>query len=277
MSTIESQVYLAPFDAVADRYDLTFTDSRIGKAQRSAVWAGLERVFEAGDRVLEIGCGTGVDACYLAVRGVRVVASDPSPEMIRVTSERVIGAGLQRLVQPMVLRAEEISTLHGELFDGAFSNFGPLNCVEDLSQLVGDLGRLLKPGAIALLCWMNPCCAWEIAWYLAHGNGKKALRRLRRTPATARIAEEAFVQVRYPSVRTVARTFSPGFRLQSIKGIGLAVPPSYLEPLALCHPHLMRLCEFADRCLASCPGLRLLADHVLVRLQRTEVPTEMGR
>lgn len=272
MSTVQSQIYSAPFDAVADRYDTTFTESRIGRAQRAAVWSELAQAFDSGDRVLEIGCGTGVDAAYLAGRGVRVVASDPSSEMIRVTTDRIRQRGLQRFVRPVMLRAEEIFTLQGEMFDGAFSNFGPLNCIEDLPQFARDLACLLEPGATVLLCWMNRCCLWEVAWYLAHGNSRKAFRRLRRSPVTARITDGASVQVRYPSVKSVARIFTPEFRLRAIKGIGLAVPPSYLEPWAKQNTRLMRICELTDSWAAECPVLRLLADHVLVQLERTRVP-----
>ncbi len=134
--SIAPQTYRAPFDAVALRYDETFTSSRIGQAQRAAVWSELTKAFNPGDRILEIGCGTGFDACFLGKHGVRVVASDSSSEMIAVTTRRIDTEGLQKLVQPRVLRAEDIATLLTEQrFDGAFSNFGALNCVEDLAAI----------------------------------------------------------------------------------------------------------------------------------------------
>jgi len=37
----------AVFDRLAPTYDLVFTDSRIGRAQRSAVWQVLLRTFHA--------------------------------------------------------------------------------------------------------------------------------------------------------------------------------------------------------------------------------------
>lgn len=269
MSATRQQVYSAPFDAVADRYDQSFTASRIGQAQRASVWKELGKTFRSGDRVLEIGCGTGVDACFLAERGVRVVACDSSSQMIAVTTRRIQESGQQKLVQPLLLSAEDIATLPvDELFDGAFSNFGALNCVQDLRSLVRDLAALLKPGATALLCWMGPCCAWEMIWYLAQGNRNKAFRRLNREGVTARIADGALVQVHYPPVKFLARTFASEFQLQSFQGIGVSVPPSYLEHWAQRHPRLLQLCERADSGLGRAPGIRALADHVLLRFQR---------
>ena len=159
MAVSPAQMYAAPFDAIAGRYDETFTTSRIGLAQRASVWKKLDKAFRSGDRILEIGCGTGVDACFLAEHGVAVVACDSSPEMVTVATQRVKATGKDSLVSPRLLAAEDIAKLRNRgAFDGAFSNFGALNCVEDLPQFARDLAILLKPGATALLCWMGSCC-----------------------------------------------------------------------------------------------------------------------
>jgi ubiquinone/menaquinone biosynthesis C-methylase UbiE len=270
MSTHQNAL-AAPFDAIAARYDDTFTSSHIGQAQRAAVWRELEKAFHPGDRVLEIGCGTGVDACFLAERGIRILACDPSPEMIEVTTRRVHELWLNHLVHPMVLGAEDLSSLPpDEPFDGAFSNFGALNCVDDLAVLAHNLARLLKPGASACLCWMGPYCAWEMLWYLAHGDTAKAFRRLQSNGVQARIAEGTFVHVHYPSLRVLAQNFSPHFELKSVRAIGLTVPPSYVEPWIARHLRLLQWCRHIDSLLRRTPGLRSLGDHVLVRLQRTK-------
>src|SRR4029453_973425 len=79
----------APFDAVAERYDDVFSNSPIGFAQRRSVWIEMDRAFHTGHRILEINCGTGIDALYLANRGVSVVACDSSPRMIAEARRRI--------------------------------------------------------------------------------------------------------------------------------------------------------------------------------------------
>jgi SAM-dependent methyltransferase len=270
MSSVHRPLYAAPFDAVADHYDDLFTASRIGEAQRASVWAELKKTFRSGDRVVEIGCGTGVDACFLGSCGVQVVACDNSRRMLAVATRRVRETGNSELVLLHLLGAEEIIELREERpFDGAFSNFGALNCVRDLRRLASDLGQVLHPGASVLFCLMGPYCLWEVIWYLAHGNPRKAFRRFHRDGVDARLADGAVVHVFYPSVRSLARTFAPEFRLKSVKGIGLSVPPSYLEPLVLRFPRAFALQKRIDSFLGECPGIRLLADHILVRFERT--------
>src|SRR5581483_936614 len=246
MAATQVRINPAPFDSVAPRYDETFTFTNIGQAQRNAVWRELARTFRSGERILEIGCGTGVDACFLAKRGVRVVACDSSSQMIAVTERRVQENRLQKLVQPLQLRAEDIRALQAiELFGGAFSNFGALNCVEDLAQFADALATLLKPGATALLCWIGPFCLWEIAWYLLRGRSAKAFRRFHRNGIVANLGEGASVRVHYPRLRDLDKVFAPEFLLKSVRGIGVAVPPSYAEAWTQHHPKLFQFCEKA--------------------------------
>lgn len=259
----------APFDAVAESYDELFTASKIGMAQRQAVWHELARAFPPRSRVLDLGCGTGVDALFLAHRGVSVLACDASPRMIAVAGQKLAGESGIRTVELRRLAVEEIQTLEGEgPFDGAFSNFGALNCVSDLSSVAQSLSKLLRPRATLMLCLLGPSCAWEMAWYLAHGRPARAFRRLNKDGVTARIGDENEFHVWYPSAREVKRAFAPAFHLQSWKGVGVAVPPSYLNAWAERFPGLLRWCAQVDEKVARCPLIRGLADHILLHLVR---------
>jgi ubiquinone/menaquinone biosynthesis C-methylase UbiE len=273
ISLTQKPAYSSPFDNIAEQYDATFTSSAIGRIQRDWVWDELKKNFHRGDRILDVGCGTGVDARFLAERGIDVVACDSSSRMLGVAQRRI--AGLPQSagsVQLHLLPAEEISSLRDDgPFDGAFSNFGAVNCVANMTKLASDLTRLLKPGANLLLCLMGPVCLWETVWYLLHGEFAKAFRRFHRAGVAARLGGSAVVHVHYPSVRSIRHIFDPGFCLKTIRGIGVAVPPSYLEAWANRLPGVVRIEADADLVLGRCPGIRMLADHVLLRFERTRV------
>src|SRR5439155_19251756 len=104
-------------------------------------------------------------------------------------------------------------------------------------------------------------CAWEILWHLAHGNPRKAFRRLRPGGALAELPEGETARVRYPGVRAITRIFAPYFGLKRWKGVGVAVPPTYLEPLAQRFPKAVRPLAGADLWLGRRPLPRGLADH----------------
>jgi ubiquinone/menaquinone biosynthesis C-methylase UbiE len=162
------------WDAAAETYDRDFEATLIGQLRRQAVWRDMEQTFRPGQRVLEMNCGTGLDAVHLAERGVHILACDISPRMIDLARQRVSTTKFRTAIDFRVLPTEDIGTP----FDGAFSNFSGLNCVEDLGSVAKDLSRLLKDGAPVLVCMMGRFVPWEIAWFLGHGKLRRAVHRL---------------------------------------------------------------------------------------------------
>lgn len=261
-----------PFDAVADEYDSRFTNSFIGRAQRESVWKEMDRLFRPGQRVLDINCGTGVDALHLAARGIHVMACDASPEMVAVARRRLDASPYRDHVDVRILAIEQIGQLETEgLHDGVLSNFSGLNCVADLRCAARDLARLVRPGGRVILCLFGRFCLWEIFWYTLHGDIMRAFRRSRSQGVVANLAPGHSVLVRYPSVGSIRQCFAGQFRLVSWQGVGIAVPPSYLEPWAARFARLFKFAANIDLLLGRCPGFRSLADHVVLVLERVEV------
>lgn len=271
MNSVARDVNLAglAFDTIAESYDSLFTTSMIGRSQRAAVWRKAENVFRAGDRVLELNCGTGTDALFLSSLGITVTACDASPRMIeQAQKQRAMSAPLAA-VDFRVICTERLDELPSDWrFDGVFSNFSGLNCVADLSKIWKLLAERLHAGAQVLICLSTRFCVWEILHYLCKGDVQKACRRCRDT-AEATLGRNSF-PVYYPTLRSLRQSLWPMFRLCSVTGIGVTVPPSYLEAWARRNPSVFRLCETLDRLICGWPGIRALGDHMLLRLERVE-------
>lgn len=236
----------AAFDVIASRYDELWTHSAIGRAQRDLVWRHLDPLFRPGDRILDIGCGTGEDAAHFTARGVSVHATDPSSAMREIARCRV-GHVSAALPEPPAS------------FDGAISNFGALNCVQDLDAVARDLARLVRPGGRIAICVIGRFCLWESVYYSVRLQFAKAFRRLR-----GRASSSLGITVCYPTVGALAAAFAPDFALERWTGIGLFVPPSYV-PLPA---RPVGMCAAVDRVLAGLPLLRSLADHRLLIFER---------
>jgi SAM-dependent methyltransferase len=255
------------FDTIAESYDSLFTASMIGRAQRAVVWRKARSVFRAGDRVLELNCGTGTDALFLASLGLAVTACDASPRMIEQAQRQKSAEAPRAAVDFRVLSTERLDELPSDLpFDGAFSNFSGLNCIADLSQTWRLLADRLRPGAQILICVSTRFCVWEILHYLSKRQFHKAFRRCRGT-AEAAMGGNSF-PVYYPTLRSLRRSLGPMFRLRSVTGIGVTVPPSYLESWAQRNPAVLRLCGAIDQLLCEWHGIRVLGDHMLLGLER---------
>ena len=260
------------FDVIAPEFDARFGSWRSVAAQRCAVRAALLKAFPAGGRILEVGGGTGEDAAFLAKKGFRVLLTDPAPKMVSLAKAKLSHLGSCAVVAA----AEELEEFAHrtiaegeELFDGAFSNFAPLNCVFDLSPVAFGLARLLKPGALAMLVVFGAFCPGEMVTELLRGRPRNALRRLRRDLAPARLGDQSFY-VTYHSKAQLVRAFAPWFTLEKRLGIGITVPPSAAEPWITGRLRVLAAMEKADKYLSR--PLACFGDHLLYQFRRTDVP-----
>jgi len=256
------------FDALANTYDQKFTHSLIGRAQRDAVWKSLRLVFRPGDRLLELNCGTGEDAFFLSRQGVSVVACDASKQMIHAAQQRLDDRHRDATVAFVHLATEQLGELEMDYsFDGVFSNFSGLNCVADLEATAEALAKRVRPGGRLLLCLSTRFCILETLHFMFQGRWRQAFRRWTgRTEAS--IGGLAFA-VQYPTIRRLRKFFSPHFTLRSYSGVGVALPPSYLEQWARDHPRVFQLLCNVEPILSAVPILRVTGDHVLLYLQRS--------
>ncbi len=259
------------FDSVAPVFDARFGAWRSVAAQRRAVRSALLREFPQGGRILELGGGTGEDAKFLAERGFDLFLTDPSPAMVKRASDKLGPFDGQTAIvaaEDLDDFALEYLAMGGARFDGAFSNFAPLNCVVDLAPVARGLARLLKPGTAAMLVVFGAFCPGEMLVEVLRGRPRLAFRRFQRGTVSARLAKQEF-HVTYHRRADIVRAFAPWFLLEKRLGIGVTVPPSAAEPWISERPRLLAAMEAADRVLDR--PLAMTADHVLYQLRRTEL------
>lgn len=229
---------------------------------RRAVWARCAARFRPGSRILEMNCGTGEDARWLAQQGMRVLATDIAPRMLEVARRKLAGHPQAHQVQFRELAWERLPALDAGCFDGALSNFGGLNCVADLPAAARALAATLRPGGIAIVCIMGPAVPWEWLWFLARGRPRTAFRRLRRTSVWSGLP------LHYPSVSAACRAFAPEFRVLRAGAIGALLPPPYTEAVLGRYPRLLDALDRIERRVESRWPLPQLADHYLLELER---------
>src|SRR5262249_26127342 len=72
---------LESFDSIADIFDEEF-ENDVTRRLRTQIYETVGGLVPAGSSVLDINCGTGIDAIALAGRGYKVSGIDLSPKMI---------------------------------------------------------------------------------------------------------------------------------------------------------------------------------------------------
>src|SRR5580700_9998074 len=131
------------FDSVAADYDGPRGNNDSIQEMRGEMWRWLNATFSPGSDLIDLGCGTGLDAVHLATLGYRVAATDWSPLMVQRTEERAAAQQVGDRVRAINLGAHELQQMpEGAIFDGAYSNLGPLNCVPDLGDVSRECARL---------------------------------------------------------------------------------------------------------------------------------------
>jgi ubiquinone/menaquinone biosynthesis C-methylase UbiE len=220
----------AVFDAIAQNYDDDFTNHPLGRMLRKRVWEKLAEHFSSGQHVLELTCGTGEDALWLAKRGVKVTATDASIKMVHIARAKIerAGAGSFVCVQQVSLQQIISGHLH-EKFDGAFSNFGGLNTIAEWKALAAVMAKMVKPQGRIVFVPMGPFCPWEVGWFLARGKIRRAFRRFEH-PASAQIAD-SMIPVWFPSAGRLRADFAPWVHHLQTESLALWLPPTYLRHL----------------------------------------------
>ncbi len=262
----------AAFDALAAEYDAVFSQSLIGVQQRGISRKWLE-AFLAGKgslRILEINCGTGEDAWWLASRGHEVTATDQSAGMIRSAQQKAAAFHDGREVNFKVCAFEELSTVFGHgSFDLIFSNFSGLNCVSpaDLSELGGQLRDLVADNGHLAAVLFGKYSWWETAYFLEKADCREAFRRWGHKEVRVRLREGVYQPVYYYSARQFARILHP-FRLLAKRPVGLFIPPSYMEGLMRRSPRLFRLLIRLEKMSGRLSRFSQLADHIYILFKK---------
>ncbi len=261
---------ITPFDLLAPEYDRQFSDRLPSRWLREMTMRRIEPLIRPGDTVLEIGCGTGIDALWLAGRGCQVLATDASETMLAVAREKPAQGAVAARIRWARLDAARPGDLAGLMGSDVhpnfvLSNFGALNCVRDLEPLFAALNPLLAPGAHVAVTLMGRFCLWESALFAVRGRWAKMSRRWNGVSHYG--DSTCTMDVWYHTPAAMLR-MAPGFEQVGLYGIGALIPPS--EAFGLCErwPRLFGSLARADYRFG--PWLHFLSDHYLLILGKRQ-------
>lgn len=259
-----AQAHATAFDGMAQGYDAEFSTTALGSVLRAMVWQRFEHNFAGRESLLEIGCGTGVDAIHLARQGHRVLATDASEQMVRIARDQAERAGVASRVDFLCVPMEQLAgELAGEHFDGIYSNFGAINCTARIDELAAAVAPRLQPDAPLVWVVMGRFVPWEWAWYLARGDARKAFRRLNRGGV-----EWRGLTVSYPTPAALGRALRPHFTPRGARSLGFALPPSYAGAWLDRSPRALAALARIERTAQRLPGCATFADHYIFEAQR---------
>lgn len=255
----------ASFDKAAQNYDATFTNSEIGKMQRNLVYAQLSKQLDSVQDILEINCGTGEDAIWLARQNFKVIATDISRKMIAEAKNK---GSLVNLNFEVADANSIVTSFPNDNFDLIFSNFGGLNCLSktELQEFFKNSANLLSEKGKMVLVLMPKCTLWEQCYFLAKAQFLKAFRR-KKEIVIANVDGEK-VPTYYYNPKDIVNLAKHDFELIDQKPIGFFIPPSYLESFFRKRKVLLQVLSRLESGTKNWQFLSKYADHYIITLQK---------
>jgi ubiquinone/menaquinone biosynthesis C-methylase UbiE len=231
--------------AARDPYSSCFTYSRL---QLDTWLLRLIPPARPGQRLLDVGCGTGEQLAAMARRGYEVAGMDGSAEMLE--HARAANPGV-----PLELGDVEQLPYEPGTFDVAL-------CIEVLRYLphqapvLQEMARVLKPGGV--------CVA--TATPLLNLNGYWVVNRL---AGLLRPAGLTALRQYFTTPRTLRRSVrAAGFSTVEVHGVYVG-PINWVERLApRALPPLLRCWRRWDSVAADLPGVRGVSNMLVLRATR---------
>jgi ubiquinone/menaquinone biosynthesis C-methylase UbiE len=167
-----------------------------------------------GKHLLEIGCGMGYDSLEFLKRGVRVTATDLTPNAVDIAKRHFEVEGVQ---------AEDVRTANAldlpfedNTFDAVWSN-GVLHATGDTFRAIQEARRVLKPGGRAIISHFYRKPSWM---YFLHIYGRENIEYKEEDPPVNTFYTEAEVLAFFEGY-TVVEAVQEHYRLLPVRRDGL--------------------------------------------------------
>ena len=255
------------FSKQSVNYDRDDSQNIVLLDMRKQVFDQVEKFIKSKGSILELNAGTGIDALHFVQHGHQVHATDLSDGMLFQIKEKIRIHQLQNKFTCQHLSYDQLDQLNGNKFDFVFSNFGGLNCIDDLSKVTKHLPAILNPGGYVTWVIMPPVCLWEL-FGIFKGHGKKAFRRFSKGGVIAHVEGEYF-RTYYFTLSQIKKAFGSRFQFISSNGLCAISPPPSKVNFPIKYPALYKNLRKIDSILRSHYPFNRWADHIIVTVKFT--------
>ncbi|MEO6304025.1 MAG: class I SAM-dependent methyltransferase [Bacteroidia bacterium] len=255
------------FSAQSSKFDSITTSNPMEVIYRNIVREHVLEYTKVGQSMLELNCGTGLDAVFFAENKLHVHATDNSEGMLEQLKQKVQNFKLEDHISFQKCSFNEISAVNSEKkFDHVFSNFGGLNCADDLSLVIKQLDDKIKKDGIAHFVMIAPICFWE--WMAVFkGRFNYAFRRLRKKGARSHVEGHYFITYYY-SASYIKKAFGQNYEVVKSRSLGCFMPPTFKETFPAKWPKLFSVLKNIELTVNTLWPFNRVGDLYIISLKK---------
>ncbi|MBA2611891.1 MAG: methyltransferase domain-containing protein [Bacteroidetes bacterium] len=256
------------FNAQSSKFDAITTSNPMEVLYRDIVRKHVLSFASRGQNMLELNCGTGLDAVFFAENGLIIHATDNADGMLEQTVLKIKSKNLENKISTQKCSFNELDKINaGKQFDQVFSNFGGLNCAEDMHQVVKQLDPLLNKKAMVHFVLIAPVCLWELAAAFK-GRFKYAIRRLSKKGAHSHLEGHYFTTYYY-SASYIKKSFGQNYEMLQIRSLGCFLPPTFKEHFPKKWPNLFGFLKKIELSVNTLWPFNRIGDLYIITLKKT--------
>jgi ubiquinone/menaquinone biosynthesis C-methylase UbiE len=223
----QEEMVSTAFSGQSSVFDTLTTTNPMEVIYRDIIREHVVQLIKQEQKMLELNCGTGLDATYFATKGLVVHAIDNSDGMLQEFNKKLEDSPLKERISFQKCSFNELNLGVNHMnFDHVFSNFGGLNCAEDLQAVIKQVNTYVKTGGMVHFVMINPVCLWELLVILK-GKYKFALRRLTKKGVKSHLYGGHYFLTYYYPLSYIKKAFGQNYKIEKIRGVGCVIPPTY--------------------------------------------------
>lgn len=147
---MSTYILMKILESAPGRYDRGIRLLTLGRLDKA--YDRLTSRITKGQKVLDIGCGTGALTIRAALKGAKVKGIDVNAQMLEIAQKRTDEAHLTGSIELHEMGVAELENEDAESYDVVMSGlcFSELNG-DELNYALQETKRILKPGGLLLI------------------------------------------------------------------------------------------------------------------------------
>lgn len=143
-------ILMKVLESAPSRYDRGIRILTLGRLDKT--YDRLTSHIKNGQRVLDLGCGTGALTLRATRKGARVKGIDVNPQMLEIAREKAAQAGLTQNLELAEMGVAELGSEESETYDVVMSGLCFSELTEDeVTYTLKQVKKVLKPGGLLLV------------------------------------------------------------------------------------------------------------------------------